>query len=376
MGGKYPYIVTEYESNSRSSRFVLAGNYSAPILSLGNVFSWGVIGFLDEISLEYDVLSNFSTPVDLFNYTERRNNPTNIDAQIIFQYMVPTKIKENEASWWYHYRLVFYCYYGNAHVNRVGTPILNTDLDTMKKDNVTLKLRSVEQRLNYYLRQGVDIVNVFNIRSLSYNVLGFSMEDPIKSTTPFLDGPPTPPPTVSPSYYNNENDDVLFNDTSQWNNDGAPPDGTDDERDESGDGEGTMHPPSSSQHGPNNHSKVNDPYTNDQVTYPDFITYTSPVNVQSWVRAALFCLLCRVAIVSVASNMSTSSFFILRFFGPTGLAPISRVIRLYRYIRWNYCFDTTGLLSSPKNYGTNDLGKHWYRAGCGGIVEYGMEIQG
>ena len=241
------------------------------------------MGFLDEISLEYDVLSNFSIPVDIFNYTERRTNPQNIDAQIIFQYVVSNKIKEGEASWWYQYQFIFYCFYGNAHVNRVGQPILNTDFDTNRNDNVTLKIKTVQQRLNHYLRYGIDIINVFNIQSASYGILGISIEDPTYSRTPFIDGPPTLPPTPSPSVYYDAaiNDDLLFNNTdvaNTINGTQSPGGGMNDDRSEDSDGGDIVSAPF------NNGATNQSMNGNDDERFSEFVTFTSPINVQLWVR--------------------------------------------------------------------------------------------
>ena len=324
---------------------------------IGNLFSWGVVGFLDEISLEYDVLSNFSIPVDLFNYTERRQNPRNIDAQIIFQYVVSNKIKEHEASWWYEYQFIFYCYYGNAHINRVGKPILKTDLDNIKKDNGRLKLNSVRQRLNYYLRYGIDIINVFNIQPLSYGILGISIEDPTYSLTPFIDGPPTLPPTPSPSYYETINDDLLFNDTDPMTttiNGTKSNGGTGEDNNGSGDDDDNMSPPSGT--GNDGVAKNESTYDNypdkTEGTYPEFVTYTSPIDVQLWVRDTF------TPCYSFVPIYSSVMLLILKFlnFLETGLAPIFWSIYFQCYThRYDY-FDAIGSLPTSTNYETNDMG--------------------
>jgi hypothetical protein len=263
----------------------------------GNLFSWGVVGYLDEISLEYDVISNYSIPVDFFNYTERRINPV-IDAQVVFQFVTATQIKNDDDSWWYQYQFLFYCFYGNAHPNLVGQPILNTDVDVASENQRTLKLLSVQQRLNYYLRKGVDIVNSFQFRQLSLGVLGISMEDPTHSTTPFEDGPPTIPPTMLPTF--EPNDDLLVNgtgtDTNTNGNSGGdiPSDGGD----PNGDNVPLSSPTNNNNDNNSNNANSNNYYYDKNKRNPDgsfiesYRLYTSPVNVQLWVRTTTVVLLC------------------------------------------------------------------------------------
>jgi hypothetical protein len=214
------------------------------------------------------------------NHTERRKNPSNIDAQVIFQYVVVNRIEQKDASWWYHYQFIFYCFYGNAHRDLVGKPILKTDYDPIKNDNVTLKLKSVQQRLNYYLRYGVDIINGFNIRSLSYGILGISVTDPKRSDIAFVDGPPTLPPTPPPSY--DTDPSIISNGTkSPRGTDGIDSDDGDDDENDS------MSPPSVTVNDGASNNQSNsgtDPGNNIDGSYSEWITYTSPVNVQLWVR--------------------------------------------------------------------------------------------
>jgi hypothetical protein len=151
--------------------------------------SWAVVGYLDEISLEYSVKSNFSIPIDLLNHTERRINPI-YDADVIFQFVISEQIQTLDASWWYQYQFVFHCLYGNADTQKVGQPIVED----------AGMLRVVKQNLNQYLREGVELVNLFDLRELSYGVLGLAVEDPRYAAVPFQDGPPTQPPTLVPTY--------------------------------------------------------------------------------------------------------------------------------------------------------------------------------
>jgi hypothetical protein len=152
------------------------------------IMSWAVIGYLDEISLEYSVKSNFSIPIDLLNHTERRINPI-YDADVIFQFVISEQIQTLGASWWYQYQFVFHCFYGNADTRKVGHIVKDADM-----------LRVVKQNLNQYLREGVELVNLFELRQLSYGVLGLAVEDPRYADVPFQDGPPTQPPTLVPTY--------------------------------------------------------------------------------------------------------------------------------------------------------------------------------
>jgi hypothetical protein len=168
--------------------FVVRTSFNPQLNTTEAMISWAVVGYLDEASFEYHVSSNLTIPLDFFNYTDRRINPVH-DAEVIFQYATSEKIKINDANWWYQYQFVFYCFYGNAHVKKVGELILDDS-----------KLLTVKQDLNQYLRQGVELVNMFEFRESSFGILGLSVEDPRYSTTPFEDGPPTPAPTSIPTY--------------------------------------------------------------------------------------------------------------------------------------------------------------------------------
>lgn len=258
-----------------------------------NLLSWGVVGYLDEVSFEYDVTSNFSIPVDVFNYTERRGSYVT-DASIVFQYVTATQVKNNnDVSWWFQYQLVFFCFYGSAHQDKVRQPITKYDMVSITTTNGTsstksniYKLRSIEQRLNYYLRECIDFVNLFEIRQLSYGVLGVSVQDPRESTTPFEDGPPTISPTMSPTYDTYNETEIPNGDGDSGSDEGDPDDGDGINEDDSidignpeknyTDGRGNDLPPPGSDGQDNN---VNGP----SGEYPDeYIIYTSPINVQDW----------------------------------------------------------------------------------------------
>jgi hypothetical protein len=111
--------------------------------------------------------------------------------------------------------------------------------------------------------------------------LGISVTDPKRSDIAFVDGPPTLPPTPPPSY--DTDPSIISNGTkSPRGTDGI--DGDDDDDDDEND---SMSPPSVTVNdgATNNQSNSGtDPGNNIDGSYSEWITYTSPVNVQLWVR--------------------------------------------------------------------------------------------
>lgn len=108
----------------------------------------------------------------------------------MLQQSVSNSIDQSDASWWWEYQFIFHCFYGNRYPDALaGQPLLEATA-----------LQNVRHELTGLLRHGVAQVNyIFEFRELSVGLLGLAVEDPRSSGTPFVDGPPTPPPTAMPT---------------------------------------------------------------------------------------------------------------------------------------------------------------------------------
>lgn len=127
--------------------------------------------------------------LDVFNYTDPRRR--GFEARVVHQKTISEIIDKTDIeSWWWHYHLIFYCFWEDVDATKSGQELIDD-----------AKLRKIKQDLNRYLRNGVQMVNsVFQFHELSRGLLGLAVEDPFKSTTPFIDGPATQPPSSTPSY--------------------------------------------------------------------------------------------------------------------------------------------------------------------------------
>lgn len=154
------------------------------------VVKWAIVGYLNEASAEYNVKLDTTIPsLDaLFNGSNRHPNPA-FQAEVVLQNTTTQIVQRHDASWWWSYQIIFYCFWGNANPRKSGQPLMN---------NTTL--RKVEQDLNRYLREGIEIFDSFDFPVLSRGILGLSVIDPRDSATPFQDGPPTEPPKSTPSH--------------------------------------------------------------------------------------------------------------------------------------------------------------------------------
>lgn len=128
--------------------------------------------------------------LNFFNSTEEYVPPNGYIAEIEHQMVQPkrTQIFDSHSVW--QYQLLFHCHHGEGAEDPtlVGTPIVEE-----------AQLRSIKQDLNQYLRKAVDLIRAFDLLELSNGVLGVSVGDPAQAVIPFIDGPPTLPPTTAPS---------------------------------------------------------------------------------------------------------------------------------------------------------------------------------
>jgi len=155
----------------------------------GTVFTWAILGYLKEASFEYDI--KIKTPSEIFESKSRPN--ARYEAQVVHQDTYAENIRRNDASWWWRYHLIFYCFWGDADPSKTGQLIDETILRKIKVD------------LYRYLRNGFDTVRVFGFHEQSHGLLGLAIEDPRTAMIPFVDGPLTDPPTSSPSQISNTN---------------------------------------------------------------------------------------------------------------------------------------------------------------------------
>jgi hypothetical protein len=154
------------------------------------------VAYLNEASIDYNV--KLSVPIDLFNATDDYMPPNGYRAELVHEHVLPEAIEKKDANWWWKYTLIFHCYYGTGATGITANPTSTLAEGTKITDPV--ELRRIQQELNMLLRQGMEIVATFELLQSSHGIVGFAVEDPRLSNTPFIDGPPTMPPTLAPTF--------------------------------------------------------------------------------------------------------------------------------------------------------------------------------
>jgi hypothetical protein len=162
------------------------------IFLTGSLFTWAIIGFLNESSWEYDIENGI--PLQSDEEEKVQNAESKYNAMLVHNKTIPNDIVHNPASWWWKYDMVFDCYWGERNHENFNRN--NSDVGSKIDDEVTL--RKIELDLKRYLAQGIDTLNLFGIQEASRGLLALSQEDPRESDTPFKDNRITDYLTESP----------------------------------------------------------------------------------------------------------------------------------------------------------------------------------
>jgi len=151
--------------------------------------SWFIIAYLKEDTFEYNVKLNSALENGFFGDTDNLRPGRDYQADVVLQKVVPVKIKENLATYWWRYDFVFYCFWGGLHPSLKGQSL--EDRDT---------LRGVESDLNRSLRRGLQAMTyAFDLHAQSNGILGLSLIDPLTADNAFADVAASLAPTLAPS---------------------------------------------------------------------------------------------------------------------------------------------------------------------------------
>jgi hypothetical protein len=161
------------------------------IFLTGSLFTWAIIGFLNESSWEYDIENGI--PLQSDEEEKVQNAESKYNAMLVHNKTIPNDIVHNPASWWWKYDMVFDCYWGERNHENFNRN--NSDVGSKIDDEVTL--RKIELDLKRYLAQGIDTLNLFN-RITDYLTESPQDRDTAigKNTTTSTTAPLSPDPSI------------------------------------------------------------------------------------------------------------------------------------------------------------------------------------